>query len=300
MQEIGAPIESLIEYISAPAYAPKGGMVDTRETLINKAVEAAGSNWSSGEVINRVSYGGAFLTTITAATLLLSRIGGANEETSYYVGDLNAFFDGAGDAIPVALDAMGLDGASMLSGMEKFGKVLLLGISLGASTVQRQHLLKKHANIAQNLFNPSSAGADELFSEPQKDKIDRNYRLLNESDKHLIAHLTPFEQRVVLSGGKDAAKEMFAAKPIPFANHMMSVAHGCSSQLEFIAQTMSLCLPESLKKPVRDFIVNRGGDTKEVGAADNLIKKIYERRQAAEENQDVVAASTIAPTVRPT
>jgi hypothetical protein len=291
MRRLGTPIETLIEYISAPsALLPHEAKVGIRETLFSKALAASPSSPSSGEVVTRLSYSGGFLAAISAAPFLISRAGGAFEATAYYVAPLNSFFDHIESLIPVALHAMGMEAASVMAEIGPIGEFIVLGAGMAASIFQWNGALKNRATIRQTLHEPASGVAEELFGQEKRALIDRNYNLLSEGDKHIIAHLSPFEIRVVLSAGPDAAREIFKAKPVPFENQILSLASGSRSSLDFMGQMMGLCLPEFIKAPARALMIRKKVDPSELGTSGGLVKKIYELRGGA-------AASAAAPAV---
>lgn len=290
------PVENMIEYISAPGDTLlHGDHIEIRETIYGRLI--SGLNLKSAPLdpdsLTKHTYFGAFVAASSSLTFLATR---SLETTSleWYVRPLSDLFNRIETGIPNALAAAGFDPAEVASQYPMGGGAVVGLFLLGA-----WHQWQKNKSTAPNLFQaihrPSSGVAQALYGDDASAEIRRQYENLQERDKFLLKHLSPFELRVALLGSKESAMDMLTHRPVPFENQVAYCAYDSKNLMEFISKMMDISLPNFIKMPGRLIARAVGAEAREAIDPRELAERIHRRRGA-----DIQQAPQVAlPGVRP-
>ena len=251
--EMGAPIERVIEYISAPSSS--AGMsegVPVKETIYNqiKRDHHQANQVDVKHLPQRVGYGLGAMAFVSSYSLILLGAASLDPTLADRAAEAGLVFEKINQVMWKVLDWTGVPGSDMVSDSAPLGQLVALYGSLAFSEYQRKKGLGERANLKQKLLEPSTGVAEELFGQAQTQALESRYELLTESDKHLLSHLSPYELRVVLLGSDDAAKDILKTNPPPFENEVLAAAHSSTGWGEHFSKMIYLALPKQGRKVV--------------------------------------------------
>lgn len=271
----GVPIEVAVNYVSAPNTGDASG-VPVREQIYNGVKVNQDRSVLEG-AISRLSYCGAFLAASTSVAFAGARFASLNSSLSFYVAPLNKIFDGIERALSVPANSIGSDVVGALAGPNTAISVsALIGLGLIGAAVQRHKARKKLPDLASKLTEPVAGQAQEIYGNNRSDRAWTRYQKLSEGHKHLLTHLSPYELRVVLTGGPQAAREVLTANPISYSQQIIAWAHESPRVLLFIGRAIEVSLPESMKKSVRNALLKRGIAQTELRPEEMVVQAVYD------------------------
>lgn len=251
--EMGAPIERVIEYISAPSSS--AGMsegVPVKETIYNqiKRDYHQANQVDVKHLPQRVGYGLGAMAFVSSYSLIFLGVASLDPTLADRTAEAGLVFEKINHVMWKVLDWTGVPGSDMVSDSAPLGQLVALYGSLAFSEYQRKKGLGERANLKQKLLEPSTGVAEELFGQAQTQALEFRYELLTESDKHLLSHLRPYELRVMLLGSDDAAKDILRTNPPPFENEVLAAAHSSTGWGEHFSKMIYLALPKQGRKVV--------------------------------------------------
>ena len=206
-----------------------------------------------------------------------ARFASLNSSLSFYVAPLNKIFDGIEKALSVPANSIGSDVVGALAGPNTAISVsALIGLGLIGAAVQRHKARKKLPDLASKLTEPVAGQAQEIYGNNRSDRAWTRYQKLSEGHKHLLTHLSPYELRVVLTGGPQAAREVLTANPISYSQQIIAWAHESPRVLLFIGRAIEVSLPESMKKPVRNALLEKGVAQTELRPEEMVVGALYD------------------------
>ena len=272
----GAPIETVINYLSAPR-TRAGTSVPVREEIYNQIMDnhAKASRPMAQGGLSRPLYIGAFLAASTSVAFLGTRLAGLSEQTSWAVRPLTKIFDQLEGFLPTLAAALGQDAASLMSSATPGGASLLLGAGIMATVFQRSAARARRVSLSGQLEEPVSGVAQAMYGQNKTALVLSRYARLSEGHKHLLSHLSPHELRVVLAGGPQAAREVLASRPVSYQQQVHAMAHDSRHGVDFLAKMMEVSLPDVVKEPVRVVLAKLSLAPEDLRPEDRVVAAVY-------------------------